>query len=140
MLLYGTSNDHFEHSIQSVWGMVNTMSLMSHSALITTHATPGLVYEAQKMIVRFYTFQLKSGSDEDESLLGKFSWKPPFNRNFEEMGFFTTNFLPLQYSLIIILSSIIVVALFLKALTRCTVRHWKKACCRKVGTHLPKED
>ena len=56
------------------------------------------------------------------------------------MGYFTTNFLPLQFTTIIIITSLIVIAILFKMLTRCTVHHWKKANCRKIGIHLPKED
>jgi hypothetical protein len=39
-----------------------------------------------------------------------------------------------------VITSLILIALTFKVLVRCTVRHWKKACCRKIGIHLPKED
>jgi len=54
-------------------------------------STPGNVYVVFKFMNRFYSTH---GVNEDIQT-SEFTIKPPYNRNFLEMGYFTTNFVAL---------------------------------------------
>lgn len=67
-----------------------------------------------------------------------FTNKPPLNRLFEERGYFTTNFIPLHQTIIVMLATCFVVALLVGIAKIVTVYGWRKQLCRRIGVLLPK--
>ena len=60
-------------------------------ALFNMKSIPGNVYIVFKFMNRFYSTHGVNSEDQASD----FTISPPYNRNFQEMGYFTTNFVAL---------------------------------------------
>ncbi len=72
--------------------MMNTQAILAGTALFDIASTPSRAYEFQKFMSRFYALRDRIAGS---SALAAFSTADPLSRNFEEMGYFTTSFIPL---------------------------------------------
>jgi hypothetical protein len=70
---------------------------------------------------------------------GTFTPKSSVNRNFQEMGYITISFIPLQYKVIIVLLMIIFLGILLKLVIIATRRNFRIQAMRYIGMFMPKE-
>lgn len=80
-------------SHQSIWSMANTMQLIAHTSLFKINSIPGSLYVIYMYMIRFYSITIRIPSLQVLAL--KFSEKQAFSRRFFEMGYYTSNFIPL---------------------------------------------
>ena len=73
--------------------MINALSIISHTSLFKVNAIPGNVFVLYRYMMGFYTLRFDTPLFDyfDE----KFTFSIPLNQRFEEMGYFTMNFIPL---------------------------------------------
>lgn len=111
------------------------MQLIAHTSLFKINSIPGCVYTVYKYMIQFYSVTLRLPFLQ--ILVEKFTEKRAFNRRFYEMGYYSSNFIPLEFTSVCIIFSILFLGLIFYTLARCSVKHYRKKCCRWVGIILP---
>ena len=110
--------------------MINAMALISHTSLFKVNQTPGEVYRLQKYSMTFYL--VPQFSD-----FASYNMREPWNRQFDEMGYFCANFIPLLYLGTIILTCLLGINFIYIIIRRITVKNHKKKYCRALGIYSP---
>ena len=86
--------------------------------------------------MRFYSFRHQIVKD----LFKLYTYKEPHDFRFGSMGYFTTNFIPLQITAVIFISSLIFLSMLMNFLAFLTLKSYKKKCCRILGLMLPSKN
>ena len=95
---------------------------------------PGNVFQVHQFMVQFYSFKAELFNRKS---IFEYSEKAPYNHNFEEMGYLTTNFIPMQYWPVVIVIMLTILSFILNLIIRTTQMLYKKPCCRITGMALP---
>jgi hypothetical protein len=119
--------------LQSLWGMINTLSLISFTSLFDMKTTPGNVYIVEKLMIQFYTFRYQVFGSNFVGL----SDKLPHNRNWEEMSMKSTNFFTLESMLTLLLCIFAFLTAFFGVFRYLSVRNYMNPSWRNIGVRLP---
>ena len=122
-------------SHQSIWSFIYAMQMIAHTSLFKINSIPGSLYSVYIYMIRFYSVTIKLPLLQ--VLVSKFTEKQAFSRTYFEMGYFSSNFIPLQFTAVCAIVIVLFFSILFNTCSRISLRNYKRVCCRWMGIILP---